>query len=237
MSNWRQPDWAIEAIARHFSAKWEGRNGTSSTAYLTMSRKRIGLDIVVIAPRKTATNAPSKPRLRFDRVALGLIRRLQTGLAESVPAGQTVVITVTAPIRLASRTAVEMAETIRQCLGRRSARLEIDETMNGNRIRARLMKDVSRRASKVAGYVHNPAPDPQILFDITESLLRHTGAAVRKRTVGKFAGDRWLALVCGEGGYPYSETYQQVFSQLAIPTGFDRVLLVLPTGRVAILSG
>lgn len=236
MSNWRQPDRAIEAVAREFSAKWEACNGSSPAGYLTMGRKRISLDVVVIALRKTTSSAPSKPRLRFDRVALGLIRRLQTALAQSVPAGHTVVITVTAPIRLASRTTFEMAEAIRQRLGRRPARLEIDEMMNGNRIQARLMKDVSRRASKVVGYVHNPDSDPQTLFDITEVLLRHIGAAVRKRAVGKFAGDRWLALVCGEGGCPYFETYQQVFSQLAIPTGFDKVLLVLPAGRVGTLA-
>ena len=236
MSDLRRSQRVIEAVARRFSATWEAGKGDSPAAYLNIEGARVAIEIAAVKQRPAARGSPARPRLRFDRVALGLIRRLQEALAESVPVGRTVVITVTAPIRLASRTAAATAEMIRQRLGRRSARLEIEQTINGNQIQARLAEDVSRRGSRVIGYVHNPDSDPEILFDITESLLRHVGRAASKRVAGRFAGDRWLVVACGDGGLPYFETYRQVFSQLAIPTGFRKVLLVLPDGRVEILA-
>lgn len=46
---------------------------------------------------------------------------------------------------------------------------------------------------------------------------------------------QWEA--CNGRSPEHFETYQQVFSQLAIPSGFDEVLLVLPAGRVGTLDG
>jgi len=235
MSDLRKPDWAIDAVARRFSASWEPCKGSSPAGYLIMSRRRIAVDIAVIGPKRGIRRDITRPRLRFDRVALGFIRRVREALAASVPEGRTIVVSVTAPIRMASKTAAVVGQTIRQRLERRSARLQIEETINGNQIRARLAQDVSGRAAKVVGYVHNPDSDPQILFDITESLLRHVGAAANKRMHESSTGDRWLILAC-DGGLPHSETYEQVLSQLAIPGGFEKLLLVLPDGRVESLG-
>lgn len=237
MTPLRKSDWAIEAVARRFSATWQTCNTDSAAGFLTIDGERIAIEIAVIAPKKTAPDAPTRPRLRFDRVALGLIARLQAGLIDSVPDGQAVVITITAPIRLASRTAAVVQETIRQRLARRAVRLRIDETINGNRVRARLLEDLSRRASRVVGFVHNPDSDAKILFDTSESLLRHIGAAAGTRNPKKrFPGNRWLVLACSARQPPF-DTYRQVFSQLAIPTDFKKVLLVLPGGRVEALAG
>lgn len=235
MSDLRKPDWAIEAVARRFSASWEPCKGDSPAGYLILGGRRIAVDVAVIGPKRGARRELARPRLRFDRVALGFIRRLRVALAGSVHEGQTVIITVTAPIRMAAKTAAVVSQTIRQRLERRSARLQIEEAINGNQIRARLAQDVSGRAAKVVGYVHNPESDPQILFDITESLLRHVGAAANKRMHGRSAGDRWLLLAC-DGGLPHAATYEQVLSQLAIAGGFEKLLLVLPDGRVESLG-
>ena len=46
-----------------------------------------------------------KPRLRFDKVALRLVADMAVAVREASPTGVIVIVTVTAPIRLASRTA------------------------------------------------------------------------------------------------------------------------------------
>jgi hypothetical protein len=145
------------------------------------------------------------------------------------------IVTITAPIRLASKTAAAVEDKIRVGLARWSAKLEVKDTIHGNRIRVRLVKVVPKRASKVIGFVHNPDSDPDVLLRLTQSLLRHIGAAAGKRAPRKFTGDRWLVLA-NDDAPSHIETYRHIYSQLSIPTGFKKVLMVLADGRVETLT-
>ena len=115
----------------------------------------------------------AKPRLRFDKVATRLIERLQATLGETVPDGMTVLLTITAPIRLPSKTAASLEDKIQTLLGRRSPGRGRDEkdTIHGNRVRIRLLKDKSERAPKMIGFVHNSDSDPLLLLNMTRELL------------------------------------------------------------------
>jgi hypothetical protein len=228
---------AIATVAGHFSATWEKGEGDSPDAYVTIAGKRIAVDITAIRQRVAERGGRlTKPRLRFDRVALGFVRRLQAALREFVPDGETVIVTITAPIRLAAKTAVALEDKIRANLARRSVQWEVKDTIHGNQIRVRLVKGVSRRMSNVIGFVHNPDSDPDVLLRLTQSLLQHIGAAAGKRAPKRFTGDRWLVLA-NEDGLSHIETYRHVFAQLSIPTGFKKILIVLAGGRVETLTG
>ena len=100
---------AIEAVARHFSATWE-QGEEPPDAYLTIARKRIAVEVTTIRQGIADRGGLTKPRLRFDRVALGLVRRLQAALGESVPDGKTLIVTITAPIRVPSKTAAALED-------------------------------------------------------------------------------------------------------------------------------
>ena len=99
---------AIEAVARRFSATWETGDGESPDAFLTIAGERIALDVAVIDQMFAKRGDLTKPRLRFDKVALRLVRDLQAVLSEAVPDGEAVVLTVTAPIREPAKTAAEL---------------------------------------------------------------------------------------------------------------------------------
>ena len=174
--------------------------------------------------------------MRFDKVALRLVGGLQAALSASVPDGAAVVLTVTAPIRLAAKTAAALESNIRDRLARRPARVELRDTICGNQIRVRLVKGVSRRTPKVIGFVHNPDCDGDVLLAVTQSLLQHIGAAAEKRPPAKFTGERWLVLADADGLAPI-ETYRQVYSQVNTSTGFEKILMVLPGARVEPLTG
>jgi hypothetical protein len=232
----KQERAAIEVVARHFSATWEKGDGGSPDVYVTIAGKRSAVEVTAMKQRFAEQGVVAKPRLRFDRVALRLVQDLQTGLSELVPDGEAVVLTVTAPIRLPSKTAAALESKIRDCLARRSAPVEVKDTIHGNQIRVRLVKCVSRRMSKVIGFVHNPDSDPDVLLGLTQSLLQHIGAAADKRPPEKFTGDRWLVVV-DEDGLSYLETYRHVYSQLSISTDFKKILMVLADGRVEPLIG
>lgn len=110
-------------------------------------------------------------RLRFDRVAQRFVRDVQAALRDSVPEGRTLVITVTAPIRVSSKTAAELVSKTQRRLARRPARLDVRESVNGNRIRVRLVTGAGRRTANVIGFVHNPDVDAVVILDVAQSML------------------------------------------------------------------
>ena len=198
---------ALEAVARHFSATWE-KGEAPPDAYLTIAGKRIAVEVTTTKLRIAERGGLTKPRLRFDRVALGFVRRLQA-----------------AP-----------EDNIRTYLARQSAQGEAKHTIHGNQIRVRLVKGGSRRTTKVIGFVHNPDSDPDGLFDITLSLIERIGAKARTGAPARSADDRWLVLA-GDDRFSYIEPYRHVCSQLSIPTGFKKILVVLADGRIETMTG
>ena len=219
---------AIQAVARHFCAPLEEGRGPFE-AYLTVAGKRIALVVTAIESRAEQCLKLRRPRLRFDRVALGLIDRLRTALSGSVPDGRTVIVTITAPIRVPSRTAVAMEEKIRKLVATRAAPARLAGTIHGNEIQVHLLKGGTGRTARLIGFVHNPDSDPTILIDVARSLLARIGADERT------AGTRWLVIASNGGPVPI-ETCRHVCSGLGLRTVFEKTLLVSPGERVATLS-
>jgi hypothetical protein len=230
----RQERSAIEAVARHFSATWE--NGEQPpNAYIKIGKTKIAVDIAAIKQRRIKWDGLARPRLRFDKNALRVVRRLQTGLQQAVPDGKTVIFTVTAPIRLPAKTAATLEDKIRSSLAHRSAGLELKDSIHGNQIRVRLVKSF-QGTSKVIGFVHNPDSDPEVLLGATDLLLECISSGVDKRLPAGFAGDRWLVIVY-EGEHFQVDTYRHVYSQISLPTDLKKILMVLASGMVESLSG
>lgn len=110
-----------------------------------------------------------------------------------------------------------MEDSIRELLSGRRARLKA--TIHGNRIQVRVLHGGARRTSRLVGFVHNPKPDPSVLFDVSRSLLACIGS--EKRPPG---GDRWLVIANRDGLAPV-ETVRQVCLALRARTVFKRILL------------
>jgi hypothetical protein len=219
---------AIQAVAAHFAATLE-EGGGPADAYLTVARKRIALVATAIESRVARGAKASRARLRFDRVALGLVDRLRAALDGAVPDGRTVMVTITAPIRLPARTAIAMEERIRRLIATKAAPARVTATIHGNEIQVHLLKGGSGRTAKLIGFVHNPDSDPTPLIDVARSLLARIGSGERATQ------RRWLVLDIRDG--PVSiETCRQVCSQLGVRTVFEQTLVLLPGGQIATLS-
>ena len=231
----KQEQAAIEAVAKHFGGTWE-RSEDPSQTFVSIAGRRIAVAVTTVKQRIAHRADLAKPRLRFDRVVRELIARLQAALRTSVPDGTTVIFTMTAPIRLPSKTAEALEDKIRVCLARRSSRVHCEEAIHGNQIQIRLVKSSSRRISKVVGLVHNPDSDPDMLIHITQSLLQHIAAAAAGHTRGRSAKERWLVTII-EDAVARVETYRQVYAQLSIPTDFTKILMVFAGGRLETLTG
>ena len=230
-----QEQAAIEAVARRFSASWEEADGESPDAYLTIAEERIALDVTAIDQMVAERGGLAKPRLRFDQVALRLVRGLRAALSEAAPDGEAVVLTVTAPIREPAKTAAELESRIRGCLTGRSAEREFEETIHRNQIRVRLVKGVPSLGSKVIGFVHNPDCDRDVLLDLAQSLLQRIGAAANRRPPATSAKERWLVIITRDEALSIA-TCRQVYSQLSILTDFAKLLIVAPGDRIEALT-
>jgi|HubBroStandDraft_1064217.scaffolds.fasta_scaffold30205_5 hypothetical protein len=109
--------------------------------------------------------------LRFDKVALRFVAGLQGALRNEVPDGKTILLTVSAPIRVPAQTAAALEERIRLWLARRAALAESRYAINGNAIRVRLVNGRSTRLPNVLGFVHNPELDAKTLLDAAQADL------------------------------------------------------------------
>lgn len=225
---------AIEAVARRFSATWEKRDYATGD-YLTIAGKRVAVDITTLKRRGSGKDKTRKPHLRFDKVVIRILERLRSAFAETVPGGTTVLLTVTAPIRLPSKTAESLEEKIRILLRRRSLRQDEKGTIHGNRVRIRISKGGSERAPKVIGFVHNPDSDPLLLLNMTNELLE-LNIFEAKRQAPKPEGDRWLVVI-NAGESSSLEAYRYIYAQLRIPTDFNKILMVFGDGHVGTLLG
>jgi hypothetical protein len=103
--------------------------------------------------------------LRFDKVAIGVVERLRDAVGDAVPDGTTVVVTITAPIRLPGKTTAALEGKIRTLLGQKTSGRDVKAIVHGNRVRIRVVRRASRRAPTLVGFVHNPDVDPLPLLD------------------------------------------------------------------------
>ena len=224
---------AIEAVVRQFSATRD-KGSDHPGAYIMVAGKRVAVDITTLKRRGTGQANAAKPRLRFDKVATRLIERLQTTLGETVPDGMTVLLTITAPIRVPSKTAASLEDKIQTLLRRGSPGRDEKDTIHGNRVQIRLLRDESQRAPKMIGFVHNPDSDPLLLLNLTRELLELITVEASRRAP-RHAGDRWLVVISAEG-ISCLEAYRYIYSQLRMATDFKQILMVFSDGRVGMLT-
>jgi hypothetical protein len=234
MKNLKLPERAnLDAVARRFSATWE-RGSHPASAFLIVAGQRVAVDIRALKRRGAGQTTTAKPHLRFDKVATRLLERLRTTLGDLVPDGATVVLTVTAPIRVAAKTAAALEDRICTLLARRSSSRGDHATIHGNRVRIRLLRNQSARAPKMIGFVHNADSDPVLLLDMTRELLQLMSGEAGGRAV-RSSGDRWLVLISAEGG-ALLDAYRDIYAQLCRPTGFTKIVMVFADGRVGELT-
>lgn len=215
---------ALEAVAKKFKTTWEERRGS---AYLKVARKRVALEVKSLKPCGKAGVGAARPHLRFDGVVVEVMRRLRAAAAKTVPSGMTVVLTLTAPIRLSGKT-TDVLETILPTLVRCRPARDVKATLHGNSVRIRVLKGKSRRAPKFIGFVHNPESDPRLLLDLTQESLEFFGGMS-----GGGTGGRWL-VVASPRGAACLEAYLYVFSHLLV-LGYEKVLMVFADGSAEFL--
>jgi|SRR5689334_4507691 hypothetical protein len=232
----KQEQMAIEAVARRFSATW-GKGSDSAGAYIKVDGKQVAVDIATLKRHGTGQGDGAKPQLRFDKVVTRLMEHLRATLGETVPNDKTVVVTVTAPIRLASKTAASLEGKIQTLLSRGLLRRDEKDTIHGNRVRIRILNNGSGQVPRLIGFVHNSDTDPLLLLNMTRELLELLNAEAGKgaaKLAPKRADERWLVVISARGS-SCLVAYRYIYSQLGMATGYKKVFMVFSDGRIEAL--
>ena len=229
----KQDHIAIDAVARRFSEDWE-RGNDPAAAYIVIATTRIAIEAAKLALRGTRQGWAANLRLRFDKVATRLLDRLQATLGAIVPHGRTVLLTITAPIQLPSKTAAALETTVQTLLGPGSRDRDEKETIHGNRVRIRLVRHESAHAPSVIGFVHNSDSDPLLLLNIADEMLQVLLAKANRR-LPRPADRRWLALL-SPSPKSHLGVYRHICAQLMGAIAFGKVFLVSPDGGVELLG-
>ena len=122
------------------------------------------------------------PRLRFDKAALRVIAGVCESLSGGVPDGVCVVFTVSAPIREPAKTTAAIILLARAMLPP-GTNAELAETVHGNSVRMRVVRRATERTAKVAGFVHNAEPPPEVLLDLAQALAQGIDVSEHDRRV------------------------------------------------------
>ena len=219
----------MDAVARRFSATWE-KGSDPPDADLLAAGKRVAVDIATLGRRGAGHRGAARPRLRFDKVATRLMDRLQATLGETVPDGTTVVLTITAPIRVPAKTAASLEDKMRTLLRRGSPGRDQKDTIHGNRVRIRILKSKSTRAPTLIGFVHNADSDPLVLLNMTGEWLQLDRAEAGRRSL-KRGDDRWLVVISARAS-GCLEACRYIFSRLHTVIGYKKILMAFGDGRV-----
>jgi hypothetical protein len=193
-------------------------------ACLKIAGRQIAISLVTVKDAE-------EPRLRFDRTAIGFVHRLEEALSASVPDLQTVVVTVTAPIRQNRKTSARLTEEIRKLLA--SRRAQFAATLHRNLLLVRVLKGGAATTPKLLGFVHNPTPGAKILVDLSRSLL---GSIDSGSTSATRRNDRWLVIV-SKGAFAPLGAVRHVCSALRVSSNFKKILLAYPDGRIESMEG
>jgi hypothetical protein len=120
----------------------------------------------------SAGETVSRLGLRFDCVAtrvLGDLRRFAKGRA---PAGTTILLALSAPIRTPAKTVTALQQEIETLLRTAIRRRDRSTVVCGNAVRLRLVERAATGARPLVGLVHNHGIDSSYLLEIAERWLR-----------------------------------------------------------------
>lgn len=132
-----------------------------------MTAKSPAIEADVIERDIVGLITAAKLRLRFDKAVLRLVGSLKAALANVIPEEQTVIFTITAPIRLPAKTAATLENLVRNGVPDGERR----EAVYGNQVRIRWLTGVPTHMPKVLGFVHNRESDAGLILALAEARL------------------------------------------------------------------
>jgi hypothetical protein len=202
---------------------------TFERSSLAIDGRKVAVDVTTLTRYGTGQGKEATPRLRFDKVVVRVTERLQAAAAGCAPAGVTVIVTLTAPIKVAARTAIAIEDTLRALAVHSAAEPHASLTGLGNRVRIQFVTHGITGAPRLITFVHNPGTDPRLFVNMTRELLDLTSATARRRAT------RGIVVMTARNS-ACLDVYRYIYSQLRGATNARKILMVFGDGRAELLT-
>jgi hypothetical protein len=180
--------------------------------------------------RSAADRERRAPRLRFDRVVRRVCDELGAVAAPLLPVGSMAVVTLQAPIRLASKTVASIEAMLRILAAGGPTGRTRSSTLFGNRIRVGIMQAPLLARSRLVCLVHTDDADAARLRTMTQELLALVALPAPA------AGKGWLVVATPERSQ-LLPVYRHILSQLGVGLPYRAALMVFSDGKTGFLPG
>lgn len=128
--------------------------------------KLIGSEIA-----KANGQSVSKLGLRFDKIVVQLLGNIRAAIEQEVPGKIVVVMTITAPIKLPTKSEHELIGKIKNFLEFGIQQQDSTLTIFQNEVQLRFVETLPKQNTRFVGLVHNPDIDAKMLLDLTTQWL------------------------------------------------------------------
>ena len=130
-----------------------------------------------IAEKIATDNASTiaKLGLRFDKTVVRLLSNLRNAVNKHIPQGTSVLLTISAPIKLPSKTESELCQQIIDSLNSEVRHKSQEFVIFQNKISIKVIDIPINQVETFVGFVHNPDRDPKHLLDLATTWLVKNG--------------------------------------------------------------
>lgn len=198
--------------------------------HLYIDRRIVDVDATTLPLHGTGHGKETKPALCVDKVVTRVTERLQAAAAGCVPNGVTVVVTLTAPIKVASQTVAAIEDTLMALVEHSADEPSASLTGLGNKIQMQFVTHGLKGAPKLITFAHNPATKPALLVNLTREMLDLAKATARRRP-----NARGIVVACGRKSTCIG-AYRHIWSQFARATTARKILMIFKDERAELLS-
>ena len=161
---------------------------------------------------------------------------LEHALNPQLKHGRTIILTLGAPIKVASKLVAALTDTLAACLESGAEEVDVKRIILGNRVRFRIVNARFRWAAQLIGFVFTGDPSPINLANTMSSLYDAIAKPTSVRKPAKGASERWLVLAARDW-IADIKTFRRAYSKMAPPHDYKRILIVPEGGQVEILTG
>lgn len=231
-----RPDekFCIHAVVALVGGKWyEGENPPD--AYLSIGSENIAVEISTLTQYIVGHNGGYKPRFSEDSTALRLCNELDEQLKNRVPAGRTVLLTLSAPINCARKLKPRLSEEIMALVEiAGETDVTVEREILGNKITIHHLPEDRPSGKKVVGGVQNKKAGTDILANAKDILEDRIAVKAQKCKPLLSNGQVWLVLF-NDYWLADFNTYKQAMAQISSKHPFERILIVSGSGSVTVL--
>jgi hypothetical protein len=113
----------------------------------------------------------TKLGLRFDKVVVRVLGNIRMSIEQEVSKEATIIMTITAPIKLPSKTEHALIRKIKDLLASGLQLRDSKLTIFQNQVRIRIVESSLKQPAKFIGLVHNPDIDSKLLLNLAAQWL------------------------------------------------------------------